>query len=112
MQSSVWRSPANPGRTQFRSEWTPIAFRDKDVEYRQKPKTSARIETSFASLLVFFGTTPVSAINDTDVARYKTHRIQINRVRDVTLRHDLHALSLFFQYAEKMAGAKAIQCGR
>lgn len=74
----------------------------KDVEYRQKQNTAKRIETSFASLLAFFSDTSVSAIGPGEVEHYKTHRIQVNRVRDVTLRHDLHALSLFFQYAEKM----------
>jgi Arm DNA-binding domain len=74
----------------------------KDVEYRRKPNTAGRIATSFASLLTFFGTTPVADIGPGEIERYKSHRIQVNRVRDVTLRHDLHALSLFFQYAEKM----------
>ena len=74
----------------------------KDVEYRQKPNTAARIETSFASLLECFGTISVSEIGAGELERYKTRRIQVNGVRDVTLRHDLHALSLFFQYAEKM----------
>jgi integrase len=74
----------------------------KDVEYRQKKNTARRIETSFASLIEFFGTTPVTEIEPAEVERYKSHRIQVNCVRDVTLRHDLHALSLFFKYAEKM----------
>jgi integrase len=74
----------------------------EDVEYRQKPNTAKRIETSFASLVAFFSNTSVSAIDSGEIERYKTHRIQVNGVRDVTLRHDLHALSLFFQYAEKM----------
>jgi integrase len=74
----------------------------KNVEYRPKPSTARRIETSFASLLEFFGTTALNEIEAAEIERYKTHRIQVNRVRDVTLRHDLHALSLFFQYAEKM----------
>jgi len=74
----------------------------KNVEYRQKPNTAKRIETSFASLLAFFGTTPIADIGPGEIERYKSHRIQINRVRDVTIRHDLHSLSLFFQYAEKL----------
>jgi integrase len=74
----------------------------KDVEYRQKPNTAGRIKTSFASLVEFFGTVPICDLDAGAVERYKTHRIQVNRVRDVTVRHDLHALSLFFQHAEKM----------
>jgi integrase len=45
---------------------------------------------------------PVVSIDAGEIERYKTHRVQINAVKDVTLRHDLHALSLFFQYAAKM----------
>jgi integrase len=73
-----------------------------DVEYRQKRNTATRIKTSFASLLAFFGTTAVTEIEPAEIERYKVYRIQINGVRDVTVRHDLHALSLFFQYAERM----------
>src|ERR1051326_572661 len=73
-----------------------------DVQYRQKRNTSARIKVSFASLVEFFGEMPVTELDAGHIERYKAHRIQVNRVRDVTLRHDLHALSLFFKYAEKM----------
>lgn len=78
----------------------------KDVEYRQKESTARRILTSFASLVGFFGLMPVLDIGAGEIEGYKTHRIKINGVKDVTLRHDLHALSLFFQYAEKMRWRK------
>jgi integrase len=74
----------------------------KDVEYRAKPNTAERIGVSFASLVAFFGDVHVVSIGAGDIERYKTHRIQVNAVKDVTLRHDLHSLSLFFQYAERM----------
>jgi integrase len=74
----------------------------KDVEYRQKASTAERIRVSFASLVNFFGDMPLVSIEAGEIERYKTHRVQINAVKDVTLRHDLHALSLFFQYAQKM----------
>jgi integrase len=74
----------------------------KDVEYRQKPSTAERISVSFASLVDFLGDMHVVSIGAGEVERYKAHRIQVNGVKDVTLRHDLHALSLFFQYAETM----------
>jgi integrase len=73
-----------------------------DVGYRQKQSTARRIETSFASLVAFFGTTPLHEVEPAEVERYKSHRIQVNKVREITVRHDLHALSLFFQHAEKM----------
>jgi integrase len=78
----------------------------KDIEYRQKQSTARRIETSFASLLAYFGVKPLLDIGAAEIEGYKTHRIRINSVKDVTLRHDLHALSLFFQYAEKMRWRK------
>jgi integrase len=74
----------------------------KDVEYRQKANTAERIRVSFASLVSFFGEMPVVSIEAGEIERYKTHRVQVNAVKDVTLRNDLHALSLFFQYAQKM----------
>lgn len=78
----------------------------KEVEYRQKQSTARRIETSFASLVGFFGVMSIVEIGAAEIEGYKTHRIRINAVKDVTLRHDLHALSLFFQYAEKMKWRK------
>jgi hypothetical protein len=74
----------------------------KDTQYRAKPNTANRIRLSFASLVAFFGDVPVISIDADEIERYKKHRIEVNGVKDVTLRHDLHALSLFFQYAQKM----------
>ena len=65
----------------------------KEVEYRQKASTAERIRVSFASLVSFFGDMPVVSIDAGEIERYKTHRVQVNAVKDVTLRHDLHALS-------------------
>jgi site-specific recombinase XerD len=73
-----------------------------DVQYRQKPNTAARIKTSFASAVSFFGTKPIRDIDASEIEKYKAYRLQVNHVREVTVRHDLHALSLFFQYAERM----------
>ena len=44
----------------------------------------------------------MASVDAGEIERYKTHRTQINAVKDVTLGHDLHALSLFFHYAQKM----------
>lgn len=78
-----------------------------DVEYRAKRSTANRIKVSMASAREHFATTPVSAIENAGaIERYKTFRIQEHGVRDVTLRHDLHALSLFFRYAMKMGWAQ------
>jgi integrase len=79
-----------------------------DVEYRSKRNTADRIKTSLASAKEHFGAMPVSAMEDGGgaIERYKTYRIREHGVRDVTLRHDLYGLSLFFQYAMKLGWAQ------
>lgn len=74
----------------------------RDVEYRAKRNTAERIKVSLASAKEYFASLPVAQLDAGAIERYKTFRIQEHGVRDVTLRHDLHALSLFFQYAAKM----------
>lgn len=72
-----------------------------NVEYRGKPSTSERLRVSMVSCSAFFGDRPVSEIDAAALEGYKTFRIQEHGVRDITLRHDLHALSVFFRYAQK-----------
>jgi integrase len=76
------------------------AFLDwTESEHRAHPNTHRRILTSFASAKEFFGLELVSLIDEARIESYKTWRRKENEVRDVTLRHDLHALSKFFGYA-------------
>ena len=56
---------------------------------------------SFASLERFFGKRPVHMITAGLIEDLKSWRRTAHGVRDVTLRHDLHALSKFFRYALK-----------
>ncbi len=80
------------------------------VEYRQKSRTAMRIKTSFASLVEYFRSTPVARIaaNPGLIDDYKAWRITQHGVRDVTLRKDLHNLSLFFgKWAVKRGLAEA-----
>lgn len=70
-------------------------------EHRDKPATARRLETSFASLRTFLGTRAVDAITAGDIERYKTVRRNEHKVKEVTIRHDLHALSPFFDFAIK-----------
>ena len=75
------------------------------TEYRSKFETARRIRTSFASLRAFFNCR-VSEITPRVIELYKTHRLEHNRVTQITLRHDLHALSVFFRkYAVKAGWA-------
>lgn len=83
----------NDGAPEF-LEWT-------KAHYRAHPSSSRRIAVSLASALEFFKAEPVSMIDEGRVEAYKTWRVNKHQVRDVTVRHDLHALSTFFQYAMK-----------
>ena len=72
------------------------------VRHRNKENTWRRLETSLVSAVRFFGRTLTGLIHPKEIEEYKTFRIVENGVRDVTLRHDLHALSRFFQFAITM----------
>jgi site-specific recombinase XerD len=72
-----------------------------EVEHREHPNSSKRIVTSFASAKEFFGRSPVSTIDEGRIESFKTWRVTEHKVRDITLRHDLHALSKFFGFAVK-----------
>jgi integrase len=69
------------------------------ANYRNHPNSGRRIKVSLASAILFFARQPVSAIDEGRIESYKTWRVNEHKVRDITLRHDLHALSTFFQYA-------------
>lgn len=72
-----------------------------DGHYREHPNSALRIRTSFASLLVFFGRTPMTSITAGHIDDFTSWRRREHEVRDVTIRHDLHALSVFMQYAQR-----------
>lgn len=71
------------------------------TECREHPNSAKRLKSSFASLTEFFGDVPVSLIDDGQIDKFKERRRAEHKVRDITLRHDLHALSKFFGYAIK-----------
>ncbi len=79
------------------------------VEHKDRPNTSGRVKTSMTSLLVMFGKRAVASIDTPDVERYKVWRLdgddQIKGVQSITLRHDLDALSKFFEWAITMKHA-------
>ncbi len=74
-------------------------FTVAEPRYRSHPSSFKRIRTSFSSALVYFGKTPVTLIDAARIDLYKTWRTKDHGVRDITLRHDLHALSTFFTHA-------------
>jgi integrase len=67
-------------------------------EHRDHPNSWRRLEVSFVSLREFFRTTPVSAILRGHVNDFKAWRRTEHQVREITIRHDLHALSKAFWY--------------
>lgn len=67
--------------------------------YRAHPSSFKRIKTSLSSALVYFGKVPVNLIDAAKIDLYKTWRATTHEVRDITIRHDLHALSTFFAHA-------------
>lgn len=70
-------------------------------EYREHPASARRLATSFASIGVFLKGKSVSAVTAGDVEDYKSFRRTVSQVREITLRHDLHALSVFFRFAKR-----------
>jgi integrase len=65
-----------------------------------------RVKGSLASLIPFFERRAVHSLTSYDVIAYRTWRFAHHKVKAVTVRHDLHALSKFFRYAVKMGWAK------
>jgi integrase len=68
-------------------------------EHRDHPNTAKRLRTSFASLKRFFGNIAVHSIAPNAVEKFKTWRRIDGKVQEITIRHDLHALAPFFDYA-------------
>jgi integrase len=68
------------------------------IEYHDHPNSAKRICGSFSSLNEFFKDRPLSTIGHGDVERYKVMRVNEQHIKNVTLRNDLNALSLFFGY--------------
>ena len=76
-------------------------------EYRTKENTWKRISTSMTSLKHFFKMNTIAAVDEGAIEAYMQWRRtgepaeKIRPVEEVTLRHDIHNLSLFSQWARK-----------
>ena len=70
-------------------------------EYNEHPSSWKRLKVSMTSLKAQFGKRPLGSITTGEIEDYKGVRRVVHKVREVTLRHDLHALSLLFQYGKK-----------
>lgn len=69
-------------------------------EHRDKPNTWRRHRTSMASLKAHFDKRMIDTITAGDMEAYKGWRRE-DGIKEVTLRHDLHAASQLFQFARK-----------
>lgn len=76
-------------------------------EYSAHPNTAKRLAVSMTSLKLHFGKRPLSSVTAGDIEDFKSLRRAVHKVREVTVRHDLHALSLLFQYGRKHNWCKA-----
>jgi integrase len=70
-------------------------------EYSAHPNSWKRLSGSMTSAMVFFRRRPLSSVTRGDIEDFKAWRRTVHKVREVTIRHDLHALSLLFQYGGK-----------
>jgi integrase len=70
-------------------------------EYSAHPNSWKRLSGSMTGAKVCFGKRPLSSITRGAIEDFKAWRRTVHKVREVTLRHDLHALSLLFQYGQK-----------
>lgn len=64
-----------------------------------------RIRSSFSYAQVFFGRAIVNAITTGHIDDFKSARRKM-AIKEISLRHDLHALSLFWQYAVRKNWAR------
>lgn len=78
----------------------------RNVEYRDQKSTAERYVVSTASMIELWVSRTIESLGPGDVEDYKTFRLSVTKVKGVTLRHDLDALSIFNQYARKMKWTK------
>ena len=90
--------PFNEAATQF-----PIWA---EGEYSGDSRNSyLRIRSSFSYAQVLFGKAVVSALTTGHIEDFKSARRKMN-IKEISLRHDLHALSIFWQYAVRKNWAR------
>ena len=71
-----------------------------ETEHRERPNTYKRLAVSFVSLRTFFADRIVNGIGAGEIEDFKVARRK-NGIKEITIRHDLHALSKIFRYAIK-----------
>jgi integrase len=74
----------------------------REVEYRDRKSTAERYIVSIASMIELWTTRTIESLCPGDVEQYKAYRLTVHKVRGITLRHDLDALSILNRYCRKM----------
>lgn len=95
-QPQPWGTPRAPGFNEVLMDFSAYC----DLRYQAHPSSSRRIAGSLASAAEYFGQTSIGHIDAAALSGYMQWRDQEHQVRPVTLRHDLHALSVLFQWAQ------------
>lgn len=72
-------------------------------EYAEHPNSWKRLRGSLGSATSLWEKRSFASIGPGDLEDYKTARRTMDEVQEVTLRHDLHALSLLFQYGKRQS---------
>lgn len=72
-----------------------------EAEHRAHPATARRLRASLTSLVMLLGARQLTSITAGDIEAYKTWRRTDHQVKEITLRHDLHALSPLLRFARK-----------
>lgn len=78
----------------------------RQVRAERDGSTALRIVTSMASCRAFFADQIVTNIGPGEVEDYKVWRLEVHKIKPVTLKHDLDNLSLFFKWAVRKLYAR------
>lgn len=82
------------------------------AEHRESPETYKDARSKTAAAEAYFGRRPVHMIRSGDIENFKTWRRngdeeqEIAPIAEITLRHNLHQLSKFWQYAIRQGWAR------
>ncbi|MGI9075055.1 MAG: tyrosine-type recombinase/integrase [Bryobacteraceae bacterium] len=105
IEAKAWEIVRNGGK--LRTER--VVFSDAVEEFLRwveghhasKPRTVKRIGDSFTPICIAFGDRRVAGISGGDILDYIAWRKRQHKVKDITIRADLYALSKFYRYAIK-----------
>lgn len=104
-RAKVMTNTLLPGHPVRFSEAAKQFLRWSKMEHQEHPNTAKRHAVSMASVTHYLGRKQVDEVTSGDLEAYKTWRRECG-IKEVTIRHDLHAVSQFFQFALKSRWAR------